>query len=167
MITQENQDVKKLAKLIDGIHIAMMTTIDTDGQLRSRPMATQQMEFDGQLWFFTGKSSHKVVEINGEHRVNIAYADPSSSRYVSISGSARLVSDRAKSEELWNPVLRAWFPRGLEDPDIALLNVTPEKAEYWDTPGSHIGQTIAFVKSIFTGQQAKVGDHGQLSLHST
>jgi general stress protein 26 len=155
---------EKLAKLIKGIKIAMMTTVETDGTLRSRPMATQQQEFSGDLWFFTGKSSHKVVEIGKDYHVNLSYADPSANRYISVTGTAELVNDHEKAEELWNPILKAWFPKGLEDPDLALLKVTPTKAEYWDSGNSTIVQVIGFVKAVVTGQRAKPGDHAQLSL---
>jgi general stress protein 26 len=157
-------DVQKLARLIKGIRIAMLTTVEQDGSLRSRPMATQQQEFDGQLWFFTGKSSHKAVEIGTDYHVNLSYADPSDNRYISISGTGKIVTDKQKAEELWNPLLKAWFPRGLEDPDLALLSVTPAKAEYWDSPGSGVVHAIGFVKAILTGQRANPGDHAKLSL---
>jgi general stress protein 26 len=158
-------DIQKLAKLIKGIRIAMLSTVEQDGTLRSRPMATQQQDFDGQLWFFTGKSSHKVVEVGADYHVNLSYADPSDNRYVSISGTGRIVTDKQKAEELWNPMLKAWFPKGLEDPDLALLNVTPTQAEYWDSPGSGVVHAIGFVKAVLTGQRANPGDHAKLSLH--
>ena len=122
--TTPAEAAEKLSKLIHGIQIAMMTTTDTDGTLRSRPMATQTKEFDGDLWFFSGKSSHKTAEIDADHRVNLSYADPSSSKYVSVSGTCRLVQDKAKAEQMWNPMYKAWFPKGLEDPDLCLLKVT-------------------------------------------
>ena len=154
----------KLSKLIHGIKIAMMTTADTDGTLRSRPMATQAQEFDGDLWFFTGKSSHKTAEIDADHRINLSYSDAGSSRYVSVSGTGRLVQDHAKAEAMWNPIYKAWFPKGLDDPDLCLLKVTPTQAEYWDTPGSAIVHAIGFVKAIATGKRADPGEHEKLDL---
>jgi len=155
---------RKLAQFIHGIKMAMLTTSDTDGTLRSRPMATQAQAFDGDLWFFTARSSHKVAEIDADHRVNLSYADPSASKYVSVSGTARLVQDRAKAEAMWTPAYKAWFPKGLDDPDLCLLRVTPTQAEYWDTPGTGLAHAIGFVKAIATGQRASPGDHEQLNL---
>jgi general stress protein 26 len=157
-------NIQKLAKLIKGINIAMLTTTDTDGTLRSRPMATQQTDFDGELWFFTGRSSHKTIEIDADHRLNLSYADPGSNKYVSVSGLARVSLDMAKAKALWNPMLKAWFPKGLDDPDLALLKVTPTQAEYWDTHDSKLVQAIGFVKAIATGERAKPGDHGKVNL---
>ena len=74
------------------------------------------------------------------------------------------MQDRAKAEALWNPLYKAWFPKGVEDPDLCLLKVTPTQAEYWDTPGSTIVHAIGFVKAIATGQRANPGGHEQLNL---
>src|SRR5688572_13578018 len=135
-MNHQTDDVKKLAKLIKGIKVAMMTTRDDDGTLRARPMQTQNEEFDGTLWFFTQASSHKVVEVDHEHQVNLTYAEPSENRYVSVSGTATLVRDKAKIDQLWSPALKAWFPEGKDDPEVALLRVDVAKAEYWDAPSS-------------------------------
>ena len=149
-----DENVKKLWELIEGIKMCMLTTVDEDGSLRSRPMATQQVEFDGDLWFFTGASTDKVDEIKREHQVNISYGDAGNNRWVSVSGVATLVRDQKKAKELWNPFLKAWFPDGLEDPDLALLKVTVHKAEYWDAPHGKVATMIGFVKAIVTGEEA-------------
>jgi general stress protein 26 len=159
-----NENISKIAKLIEGIEFAMLTTIDEDGTLRSRPMATQQAEFDGEIWFFTYANSHKVHEVEQYNQVNLSYADPDDNRYVSISGTASLVRDRQKMEELWNPVLKAWFPNGLDEPGIALLKVTATKAEYWDSPSSSIVQLIGFTKAIVTGETYKPGENEKINI---
>ena len=159
-----NQDVKKLAKLIKGIKIAMLTTAEDDGTLRSRPMATQQTEFDGDLWFFTREHSPKADEIQRDRRVNLSFADPSDSRYVSVSGTARVLKDKAKAEELWNPIYKAWFPKGLDDPELALLRVNVEKAEYWDSPGGAVVHLVGFVKAMVTGTPYKPSGNEKLDL---
>ena len=159
---KNENDVQKLAKLIKGIKVAMLTTQEADGTLRSRPMATQDAEFDGTLWFFTQASSHKVDEIDREHNVNVSYADESDNRYVSVSGRARLVRDRAKIDELWSPILKAWFPKGKDDPEIALLRVDVEKAEYWDAPSSTLVKLVGFAKAMVTGQPYKPGENKKI-----
>jgi general stress protein 26 len=123
-MTTQSDDVKKLAKLIDGIECAMLTTATDDGSLRSRPMATRHArEFDGTLWFFTDADAAKVLEVEHERHVNVSYADPSKNRYVSVSGRASVSRDRAKMRELWDGGVKAWFPNGPDDPKIALLRV--------------------------------------------
>ncbi|MDR3619411.1 MAG: pyridoxamine 5'-phosphate oxidase family protein [Paludisphaera borealis] len=124
--------VRKVALMIRGVKIAMLTTTAPDGTLHSRPMATQEAEFDGALWFFTKSGSGKVDEILHDSEVNVSYAAPEDHRYVSVSGKAALVRDRDKIEELWSPAYRPWFAQGLDDPDLALLRVDVRKVAYWD-----------------------------------
>jgi len=158
--------IAKLRDLIKGIDIAMLTTIDTtDGTLRSRPMSTNgDVEFDGDIWFFTYASAHKVDEIEANPQVNAAFARPDKQDYVSLSGKAELVKDRTKIEELWKPQLKAWFPKGTDDPDIALLKVSVEKAEYWDAPASVVAHAIGLVKATLTGKQPQLGEDVKLDL---
>jgi len=141
----------------------MLTTIDS-GHLRSRPMSTQQAEFDGDIWFFTSDNTHKVDELRKDDRVCAAYSKPGSDTYVSISGRAEVVKDRAKIEELWNPVLKAWFPEGLDDPHLCLLKVSAEQAEYWDSPSGKLVQLLGFVKALATGQEADWGENRKVDL---
>ena len=151
---QHHEDVDKLAKLIKGIKYAMLTTAMPDGTLRSRPMATQQVEFDGTLWFFTPDPSGKVDEIRHDQHVNLSYADPSGNRYVSVSGRGSISRDRVKMKELWTEIHRAWFPEGLDDPKLALLRVDVTDAEYWDGPSTKVAQLAGFVKAVVTGRSA-------------
>jgi general stress protein 26 len=130
--TQRDRAIQKLNEMIRGIRIAMLTTATTDGALRSRPMVAQQIDFDGELWFFTGWESGKVHDLMNNAHVNVSYAQPESNRYVSFAGKTTIVRDRHKAEELWNPAYRAWFPKGLDDPNLALLKVQVDSAEYWD-----------------------------------
>ena len=157
------ESIKKLGGLIESIDFGMLTTMD-GGMLRSRPMSTQKVEFDGELWFFTSDRTHKVEEIERDNRVCVAYSKPEDNVYVSVSGTAELVKDKEKIEELWNPILKAWFPEGLDDPTLALLKVTVEEAEYWDSPSSTVVQIVGFIKAIATGKPANPGDHGKISL---
>ena len=164
---QANRDeaIQKLGKMIEGIKIAMLATIDEDGSLRSRPMMTQETEFDGELWFFTRASAPKVDEIEHDHHVNVSYAAPDDNRYVSVSGMARLVRDRAKIEELWNPAYKAWFPDGLDDPDLALLQVSVDHAEYWDSPSSTMVHLIGVAKAVATGKSYEGGENEKIELN--
>ena len=157
------ESIEKLKTLINDIDFAMMTTIN-GGHLRSRPMSTQEYEGDETLWFFTSDETHKVDEIEADNRVNLGYSRPDDNVYVSISGRAAVVKDRAKMEELWNPILKAWFPEGLEDPTLCLLKVNIEEAEYWDSPNSKLVQLAGFVKAVVTGKPAEGGEYGRISL---
>jgi general stress protein 26 len=162
--TERDEAIKKLATLIKDIQVAMLTTADEDGSLRSRPMATQQTEFDGTLWFFTRADSGKVHEIDRQHQVNVSYAEPKKQHYVSVSGTATLVRDLAKVKELWKPLYKAWFPEGLDDPELALLRVDVAKAEYWDSPSSKVVQIVGFLKAMTTGTMYQGGEHEKVMM---
>ncbi len=148
------ESLEKLASLVDDIEFAMLTTVDHDGSLRSRPMGTQKLERStGTLWFFTSDDSPKSGEIHDDARVNVVYAKPDEHRYVSISGHGEITRDADKLAELWKPTLKAWFPKGLEDPHIALLKVSIEKAEYWDVDTSRMTQLRGLLESLLTGER--------------
>jgi general stress protein 26 len=128
-------------------------------------MATSEvLEEDGALWFFTSCETEKVREINADHHVNIAYSDPENDRYVSITGMARVVRDREKMQKLWSPVLRIWFPRGLDEPDIALLRVEVDRAEYWDPSAGLLSAIVSRVRSAVTGAPGFPARHGRIDL---
>ncbi|MBC7922344.1 MAG: pyridoxamine 5'-phosphate oxidase family protein [Ferruginibacter sp.] len=167
METQQNslqENVKKLVEKIKDIKIAMLSTSDETGRTHSRPMYTHEVEEDGTVWFFTGKDSRKSREISRNTNVSLNYSDPKTDRYVSVSGTAVLSDDQNKINDLWKPILKAWFPGGKEDPTIQLIRVEPEEAEYWDTPDSNVVQLIGFVKSVVTGKPYRPGENEKLDL---
>lgn len=149
--------------MLEGIDFAMLVTV-AGSKFRSRPMSTQEMDENGDLWFFTSDETHKVDEIEADNRVLIAYSQPDENTYVSVFGRAEISRDRAKIEELWNPVHKAWFPEGLDDPHLCLLKVTVEEAEYWDSPNSKLVEIAGFVKALVTGQEADGGDYGKIKI---
>ena len=153
--------IRKLSSLIKDIGVAMLTTVAPDGGLRSRPMAAQGGGFEnGEVWFFTADNSGKVSEIEAEHEVNLAYAEPKDQRYVSLSGRARVIRDTERARRLWTPELKAWFPGGPEDKHLALLRVRVHSAEYWDAPSGKMASLLAYAKSKLTGESpAEVGEH--------
>jgi len=157
--------MRKLRRLVKGIRVAMMTTTNSDGSLHSRPMATcEGLDEGGSLWFFTSCDTEKVKEINADHHVNVTYSDPDDDRYVAITGRAELVRDRERMRELWTPLLRAWFPRGLEEPDIALLRVDVERAEYWDPSAGVLSAIVSRVRKAVTGAEGWPAKHGRIEL---
>ena len=90
-----------------------------------------EVEFDGDVWFFSGGDTRKVREIEATPRVDLAYADVEQWRFVSMSGRARIVRDVAKKQELWLDELERWFEDGPESDDVVLIKVTPTVVPYW------------------------------------
>lgn len=158
------EEIQKLNEMIKDVRVAMLTTQDQDGSLRSRPMATQDAPFDGTLWFFTNIKSEKSHEIQDHEQVNISYANPDKPIYVSVSGSAELIQDPEKAKILWNTFVQAWFPKGPADPDLALLRIQVEKAEYWDIQSSKMIRLFTILKAAVKGEQQKIGKSQKLNL---
>ncbi|WP_375416132.1 pyridoxamine 5'-phosphate oxidase family protein [uncultured Hymenobacter sp.] len=148
-----SHDVSQLVDRIKDIKIAMMTTIENGNELHSRPMYTNTPEDDGTLWFFTEQDSSKVQEVQQDRHINLGYSDPGKDTYVAISGTAKIVTDRAKIKELWSEGLRGWFPNGSDDANIALLKVTINRGEFWDTPSSTLLRAYAYAKAVVTGER--------------
>lgn len=139
---RKDDSLDKLGKLIEGIGIAMLTTRIGDGRMLSRPLRAQQLDGEGALWFITDRNSHKAEEIRLQPQVNAAFASHSDNTYVSVAGRASVVFDKAKLAELWSPAMAVFYPRGSDDPDLCLLRVQVESAEYWDAPGGYVGQAL-------------------------
>jgi general stress protein 26 len=165
---EKTNDVQHFARLIKDIKFAMLTTVNADdGSLRSRPMTLQQAQFDGDLWFFAGRSTQAALDVAEEPKVNLAFSEPKNSSYISACGSAEVVLDKAKAKELWNPLYKAWFPEGLEDPDLCLIKVTVESVDYWESPSSPVVQLAGFAKAMLSGKKAgdELGRRGHLNIN--
>ena len=154
--------VRKIAEMIKGIRTAMLVTNTEGGVPRSRPMSTQDVDFDGTVWFFTGVDTRKAQEIARNPTVAVTYASSGKETYVSLTGRAELVDDRARIREYWNPFLKAWFD-GPDDPSLRLLKVDISEAEYWDTPGGKIASLYQIAKAAIAGDASDMEeDHGTL-----
>jgi len=158
-----NEQFKKIHDLIKDIHVAMLTTEGSDGKLHSRPMATQEAEFDGSVWFLSRQSSGKVTDIQHQAHVNLAYSDGKSS-FVTLAGTAEIQKDRKKIDELWNPLYKAWFPDGKDDPEITVIKVQVEEAEYWEAPANAIVRNVKILSAAITGGKTSVGEHEKVTL---
>lgn len=158
-----NRDhVERLNAMIETIEIAMLTSVGEDDSLHSRPMMVQEVRDDGTAWFFTHSAASAAYESEENCRVNVSYVDRKRSIYISISGTATLCDDRAKMDELWDPRLSAWFPKGLDDPDLRLLCVQIDRAEYWDVAQNALALLAGFARKAITGKTEGVGTHERI-----
>lgn len=154
------EDAQTIAKLIEDIDITMFTTVGSEGYLVSRPLSTQKAQFDGEkVWFFVASDSPKVAEIARNSKVNLAYASKGRNTYVSMAGDAYVNNDPVKIEAFWNDALKAYFPRGIHDPKLTLIEVAVRTAEFWDGPGSLIGKAIAFAIARVTKRDDAMGEN--------
>ncbi len=154
----------KLKKMAEDIQFCMFCTIGYNGTISSRPMTTNEVDEDGNIWFFTNKLSEVSIEADQKNDVCLAYSCPSKNDYLSVTGVASIVLDKAKIKELWKSAYKVWFPEGTNDPELALIRVTPTNAEYWDSSANKMVILFSMVKAALTGTQYKEGEHGKLKL---
>lgn len=163
-LSADKPPAQVLGELIAGIGFAMLTTTDHQGRLCSRPMTTQQRQFDGDLWFLTDRRTHTAEDITEHPQVNISFSDSDGYRFVSCSGQASLVEDRAQMREFWQMPYAVWFPGGPDDPNLVLLRVQVGQADYWNSSSSWAGRLLAFAKALATGDKSAVGTRGHVDL---
>ncbi|MGE3611050.1 MAG: pyridoxamine 5'-phosphate oxidase family protein [Bacteriovoracaceae bacterium] len=147
--------MNQLVDLIKDIKVCMFMTMNEDGKICGRPMASLQIDpnhFNGTLFFFSLANSQKNHAIENDQHVNLCYADTNHQRYISISGKAKILIDKSLQEKLWEPTLKSWFPKGLADPDLSLIQVEIESAELWNSPPNKVIQLVGKMKSMVTGK---------------
>ena len=159
-----NEAQAKLWSMIKDIKVAMMTSWDGE-EMHSRPMHGYQEEFEGRLYFFTKHMSGKTDEIGHFDKLNLAYADIANNSYVSIAGRGRISADRDLMQRYWSPMVSAWFPKGLDDPDLALIEVEADSAQYWDSTSSSMRYLWEVTTANLTGRQPDMGETAKVELH--
>jgi general stress protein 26 len=155
---------QKLWDLIQHIRFAMLTHRHPGGGLHAHPLTTQgkSLRPGEPLCFFVSRKTELGQRVRSDPSVCIAYADPAKDRYVSITGKARVSEDLAKKKSLFNALAKAWFPGGAEDPDLELLEVDIEHAEYWDVKESKTTQVLKLAAAAVSGQRPEMGEHREL-----
>lgn len=155
-----NDEQARLWNLIKDIKFGMLTHRHANGLLHSHPLTTQNRGSDeAVLYFFVPKNGEIAGSLASDANVNLSYADPGSDSYVSIAGQARMIEDAAKKKALFNPMVKSWFPQGLEDPNLGLLGVQIVDAEYWDVKDSKMVQFFKMAKAAMTGKPPSIGEH--------
>ncbi len=156
------QDISKVTGIINDSRIGMVTTINGDGALVSRPLAVQDVEDDGDMWFFTSKDTSQVAHVRANPAVNVSFGK--GTEWVSVAGQAEVVTDRQQIRDRWNQAVEAWFPDGPETPEAVLLHVDSDSAEYWTSPGGTAATVLQWVKSKVTHSRMSVGESGTVEL---
>jgi general stress protein 26 len=152
-------DSDRVWELMDKISTCMLTTHDGD-RLRSRPMAAFVRRGEDAIYFLGDARRHKDDEIEQNPNVGLAFAD--GQKFVSVTGHASVSQDKAKIRDLWSPMVKAWW-ESPEDPNIRLITVTPDDAEFWDGPGKIIG-TIKMLAAAATSSRPDYGDNRKVTM---
>lgn len=156
--------IAELKSKISPIRFAMFTTVDQHGHLISRPMTTQDIDAEGNLWFYTSSETDLWQNIAAQPQVNLSFAEPEGGVYVSVSGQAERVVDRARIKAMWTPAVQAWYPHGPDDPHVMLVRVVSHTAEYWDGSSSAMVQLYQMAKAVLTGSTPEAGQHARIDL---
>ena len=160
-MNSQQDGMNELVKIVKDADIAILTTVNPQGQLVSRPLAVQEAEFDGDLWFFTEDPSPKADEIRSNPQVNVSIS--ADKGYISIAGTATLTKDRAKIDELWSASVKPWFD-GKDDPSIALIKVDADTAEYWSLDTPRVVAAFKIAKGMVTGERPDPGKNEVIDL---
>jgi general stress protein 26 len=147
--------------LMESVRFCMLSTRNGT-KLRSRPMGAFVQRQEGVIYFFTDVRAHKDEEIREFPKVCLAFAETGGQKYVSVSGIAEINSDRKKIKELWSIPVKIWW-ESPEDPNICLIKVTPQDAEYWDSPGNLVS-SIKVAFALLTGAHVDYGEHKKVLL---
>ena len=151
--------------LIKQVKIAMMSTRGSDGHFHSRPMATSDVAFDRALYFLTNDHSGKIMDLEREPETILTYADEGKQLYIALRGESTVITDKETIKAHWLASARGWFPKGVDDPDIALIKTTIKDAEYWDAPNGKMVVLYAYAKAMLTGEKpGNIGEHARVNL---
>ena len=163
-MTKDDHDIQRFEELLEKFDHAMLVSVAADGSLHARPMAIA--EHDGaMLRFATSNRSAKAAEMT--LRPGVLVVMQGDGAYLAISGTARIIDDRERIELLWRPSWKLWFPGGPDDPELVLIEVDPERAEYWDRAGA---RRLEFLweagKALATGRRVteeELSGHGKFT----
>lgn len=161
---QQEEAVRKFKKLVEEIGVCMFITNHRNEHEHTRPMRVTEVEEGGVLWFYTDIRSIKVEEVNTDNTVHLTFAHPGKESYLDVWGSAEVITDRQLIKEKWSAINKAWFPKGSDDPNAALLKVTPQECYYWDSEAGKMVQFIKMAVAAVTGKPIADSAEGKLSL---
>jgi general stress protein 26 len=166
-LEKDSAAVSKLRALLNDIPVCMFATHNEYNQVTSRPMTTVKIDDDGNIWFFANMFGETLVDESNDNSVYLIYAHPGLNTYVHITGYANVILDREKIESLWNPMMKAWYPGGVDDPKLCLLKIITEEARYWNASSNKMVVFFNMLKAIVKKEQYHEGETGKLNLNES
>ena len=160
LVSQEA--VTKLRELIEHCPTCMFGTDLESAPFHVCPMHAQEVDDAGSIWFFSGLDSEHAAHIRQDGRVQLIFSNPSKYEFLTVFGEATLSRDQQKIDELWKPLVKAWFPDGKDDPNLSLIRVSPSKAHYWDTKDGKLVVLAKILVGTVTGKREDGGVQGDL-----
>jgi general stress protein 26 len=157
---------RKLKEMVEDINICLFcTSVEIGSNSSCRPMAAQEVDEEGNIWFFSPINSDKNKEISRSNVVQLYFSHPGKSAYLVVNGVAEIVMDRNKVEKLWSPLLKTWFKEGKDDPTISLIKVRTTQSYYWDTEGNRVVDFFKMVASVATGTTLLDSKEGEIRVN--
>lgn len=157
----EYADIDRVWDLMKKIDVCMLATWD-GRELHARPMGAYVRREDNAVYFLSDARRHKDDEIRQYRKVCLAFADTGGQKYVSLAGHAEVSSDRGKIRELWGTPAKAWWDSP-DDPNIRVLKVTPQEAEFWQGSGTTLS-TIKMAAAAVTGTRPDMGENRKVGV---
>lgn len=145
------KDLKTIAETIEEAGVCMITTVDHNGGLSSRPMIVQELDEEGSLWFFVLTNSNLMNEIRRIPVVNITFT-AGKKIFISALAIGYEAFDKEKMQQLWDPAFKKLFHSGSDADEITILKLDLQEVEYWGTPHSPVFRIVDFVRNI-TGDE--------------
>lgn len=159
-----SEGLQKMKELVKEIDFCMFCTNLDEQPFSTRPMSTRDVDDQGNIWFFSKADSNKNLEIKQDDKVQLLYAKPGNSEFISIYGEADIIKDRKKAEELWSAWAKTWFNEGADDPELTIIRVRPEEIRYWDTKHNKMVSLLKIVAGAITGKESDDGVEGNIRL---
>jgi general stress protein 26 len=156
--------IKKIQDIAKDADICLFATNLTNLPIATRPMSTQKVDDEGNIWFLSSKSSNQNQDIQADSRVQLFYSHKGSAEYLSVYGEASVLFDRNLAKELWSPIAKAWFTEGVDDPELSIIKVVPSDAYYWDTKNNKAVSMLKILAGAVTGKTMDDGVKGKISV---
>lgn len=161
----ENKEaIAKLKELAEDVRVCMFCTELGKSPFSTRPMALQEVDEYGNLWFISSAESNKNFDIKADEKVQLLFAKITDSHYLTVYGSAKIYTDKSKIEEMWTPIAKAWFEDGKDDPNVTIIRVSPEDVYYWDTKYGRIVYLLKAAVSAIVGKDVDSSQEGKLDV---
>ncbi|MFN7117333.1 MAG: pyridoxamine 5'-phosphate oxidase family protein [Saprospiraceae bacterium] len=162
--SRSQEAIKKIKDMTNDINICMMCTNLNNMPISTCPMATQEVDEEGNIWFLSTKNSNHNQDIEQDSRSQLIYAHPGQASFLSLYGSAEVLYDRQLIEDIWKPDAKIWFQEGKDDPNLTVIRFSPEEGYYWDTKSSKMVAFLKMATSLVTGKTMDDGIEGKLKV---
>jgi general stress protein 26 len=159
-----SEAIQKLRKMVSHIPVCMFSTFPGTFPPAVRPMSVLQVDDNGRLWFMSNRTSRMNEQIRENDCVQLLFSEPGEQWYWSVTGHAEEIYDSSKIEDLWNPLIKAWFTQGKEDPDLTLISVKPVFADFWGSKNGKFASYFRMFAAALTGDISNDSTRGRLQL---